>query len=114
MNDIKKTTKLQVFINGINSYQNNVSSWKVNLWTFLLYGILSLVYFQDKNLFLLLLVSVYAEIINTCFEQVCDLVEPNYHPKVKIIKDMASFSSSLISVSMYAMMGYYLLQKVNI
>ena len=31
-----------------------------------------------------------AEIINTAFEKTLDLVEPNHHPQVKLVKDMAA------------------------
>lgn len=30
------------------------------------------------------------EIINTTIEKVCDLVDENYNPKIKVIKDMSS------------------------
>ena len=31
-----------------------------------------------------------AEIINTAFEKTLDIIEPNHHPQVKLIKDMAA------------------------
>lgn len=32
----------------------------------------------------------FAEIINTAFEKTLDIVEPNHHPQVKLIKDMVA------------------------
>ncbi len=40
-------------------------------------------------LFAIILVFL-AEIINTAFEKTLDIVEPNHHPTVKLIKDMAA------------------------
>lgn len=40
-------------------------------------------------LFAIILVFL-AEIINTAFEKTLDLVEPNHHPQVKLVKDMAA------------------------
>ena len=36
------------------------------------------------------IIVFFAEIMNTAFEKTLDLVQPNHHPQVKLIKDMAA------------------------
>lgn len=41
------------------------------------------------------------EMMNTALEKLCDLVEPNYHPTIKVIKDVSAAAvilSAIISV----------------
>lgn len=39
---------------------------------------------------LAVIIVFFAEIMNTAFEKTLDIVEPNHHPQVKLIKDMAA------------------------
>lgn len=39
---------------------------------------------------LAVIIVFFAEIMNTAFEKTLDLVQPNHHPQVKLIKDMAA------------------------
>ena len=39
---------------------------------------------------LAIIIVFFAEIMNTAFEKTLDIVEPNHHPQVKVIKDMAA------------------------
>lgn len=39
---------------------------------------------------LAVIIVFFAEIMNTAFERTLDIVEPNHHPIVKLIKDMAA------------------------
>lgn len=39
---------------------------------------------------LAIIIVFFAEIMNTAFEKTLDIVEPNHHPQVKLIKDMAA------------------------
>ena len=36
------------------------------------------------------IIVFFAEIMNTAIEKTLDIVEPNHHPQVKLIKDMAA------------------------
>jgi len=38
------------------------------------------------------------EIFNTCIEKVMDFISPEYHPKVKVIKDMAAGAVLIMAV----------------
>ncbi|MBQ3055232.1 MAG: diacylglycerol kinase family protein [Oscillospiraceae bacterium] len=48
-----------------------------------------------------------AELINTAIEQICDLVQPDKHPAVKIIKDIAA-GAVLFSAIMAAAAGLWI------
>lgn len=37
-----------------------------------------------------IIIVFFAEIMNTAIEKTLDIVEPNHHPQVKLIKDMAA------------------------
>lgn len=39
------------------------------------------------------------EILNTCVEKVCDIIQPEYDERIKIIKDMAAGSVFLMSIA---------------
>jgi diacylglycerol kinase (ATP) len=45
---------------------------------------------QLAAIFFAILIVFLAEIINTAFEKTLDLVSPEHHPQVKIVKDMAA------------------------
>ncbi len=54
----------------------------------------------DLGVVLLAIVIVFfAEIMNTAFEKTLDLVEPNHHPQVKLIKDMAAGAVMVTAVA---------------
>jgi diacylglycerol kinase len=38
------------------------------------------------------------EIFNTCIEKVMDFVSPEYHPKVKVIKDIAAAAGLIMAI----------------
>ncbi len=40
-----------------------------------------------------------AEAINTALEKLCDLVQPDYHPQVKVIKDVASGAVLILAIT---------------
>jgi len=40
----------------------------------------------------------FAEVINTAFEYVCDVISPNYHPSVEKAKDIAAAAVLICSV----------------
>ena len=45
---------------------------------------------QLAAIFFAILIVFLAEIINTAFEKTLDLVSPEHHPQVKLVKDMAA------------------------
>jgi diacylglycerol kinase len=51
---------------------------------------------------LAIIIVFFAEIMNTAFEKTLDLVEPNHHPQVKLIKDMAAGAVLITAVTAVA------------
>lgn len=39
------------------------------------------------------------EILNTCVEKICDIIQPEYDERIKIIKDMAAGSVFLMAMA---------------
>lgn len=40
-----------------------------------------------------------AEAVNTALEKLCDLVQPDYHPQIKLIKDVASGAVLILAIT---------------
>lgn len=38
------------------------------------------------------------EILNTCVEKICDIIQPDFDPRIKIIKDIAAGAVVLIAI----------------
>jgi diacylglycerol kinase len=49
------------------------------------------------NLIFMAMVGSF-ELINTIVENICDLIDPSYNPKIKIIKDMAAGAVLFVSL----------------
>lgn len=45
---------------------------------------------------------ISAEIFNTCIERLCDLVQPDFDPKIKYIKDLSSAAVLVAAMSALA------------
>ena len=54
---------------------------------------------QTALLILLIASVMFAEIINTCLEELCNLVADRYEPIVKIVKDMAAGAVLVLSIA---------------
>lgn len=54
---------------------------------------------QIALLVLLIASIMFAEIINTCIEELCNLVADRYEPIVKIVKDMAAGAVLVLSIA---------------
>ena len=50
----------------------------------------------------------FAELINTAFEKLTDIIQPELHPKAKIIKDLAA-SAVLITAIFSVIIGLVIL-----
>jgi len=57
-------------------------------------------------------VVLCAEIINCAIERLCDMVQEEYHPVIKIVKDVAAASVLMVSVVSIAIGGFILLPKI--
>jgi diacylglycerol kinase (ATP) len=97
---------------------------EVNLWVQLFIGLITIfvaIYHQQFFLgmlsFILMIVVMGFEMLNTAFETLCDLVHPSYHEKVKVIKDLAAgavlmMSLAWLSVILYGAYVIFVLQRV--
>ena len=65
------------------------------------------------NLIMMSLV-ISLEMINTAVETVCDLIDINYNPKIKIIKDMTAGSVLIVALSWLSILSYQILVWINI
>ncbi len=61
--------------------------------------ILKLSYLEWLILILIIGLVLSLEILNTFFEELLDILEPNYSKKIKIIKDLSSAAVLMISLS---------------
>ena len=52
------------------------------------------------------------EVVNTCVEKLCDLIEPNQHPVIRQIKDMAAAAVLIAAISSVAIACCVFLPKV--
>jgi diacylglycerol kinase (ATP) len=65
----------------------------------------------DAAIILIICFSVLSlEILNTCVEKICDLIQPNYDERIKIIKDIAA-SSVVIMVIISVFVGMLVYTK---
>ena len=70
----------------------------------LIINLLLIVYLKVTELeaALILVVSfsvLSLEILNTCVEKICDIIQPNFDERIKIIKDMAAGSVFLMAMA---------------
>lgn len=70
----------------------------------LIINLLLIVYLQVSELeaALILVVSfsvLSLEILNTCVEKICDIIQPDFDERIKIIKDMAAGSVFLMAMA---------------
>lgn len=70
----------------------------------LIVNLLLIVYLKVTELeaALILVVSfsvLSLEILNTCVEKICDIIQPNFDERIKIIKDMAAGSVFLMAMA---------------
>ncbi|MEM1312752.1 MAG: diacylglycerol kinase [Patescibacteria group bacterium] len=58
---------------------------------------------------ILMSVVISLEMLNSAIETICDLVQPQYNAKVKIIKDMAAGSVLIVALSWLVVLVYQIL-----
>jgi diacylglycerol kinase (ATP) len=74
-------------------------------------------FFLGMLSFILMIVVMGFEMLNTAFETLCDLVHPSYNEKVKVVKDVAAgavmmMSLAWLSVILYGAYVIFVLQRV--
>lgn len=86
-------------------------TYKLVLSAFVLAGAFALRAWVD---FLLILVAtslvVFAEIVNSAIEALCDFVEQRHNEKIKVIKDMAA---AAVGIAMFAWLAVIVVELVR-
>lgn len=52
------------------------------------------------------------ELLNTCIEKIMDFIHPEYHPKVKVIKDMAAAAVLIMAITAVLVGGFIFIPKL--
>jgi len=96
-------------INGIISTIRTERNMKIHITAAVLIILLSFLYKLTHTEFLIVLIVIgivlICELFNTAVEKLIDLITDVYHPKVKIIKDMAA-GAVMISAAVSLIVGY--------
>jgi len=53
------------------------------------------------------------EMINTSIEKICDMVQPEYHPQIKIIKDISAGAVLITAAVSLVIAGLIFIPKIN-
>jgi len=61
---------------------------------------------------LAILLIFFTEGINTCIEEICNLITTEYHPKIKIIKDIGSFLVLIAVIFSISVAIFIFLKKI--
>ncbi len=111
---LKRIQSFRFAFQGIRSLWQDEHNFRIHLvvaFLFSIFGLLVGFQLSDWMWFALAVVLVLiTEGINTALEMMCDFVEPNKHPKIKQIKDVAA--AVVLIASMFAVLvGFILVRK---
>ena len=91
---MKFIQSLQFAISGIITFFRNERNGQIQLVAAIIVVTLGLVFqigaMEWLVVVLCITVVLTLEMINTAIEKLCDVVQPDYHPQIKIIKDIAA------------------------
>ena len=91
---MKFIQSLQFAIRGIITFLRNERNGQIQLVAAIIVVTLGLVFqigaMEWLVVVLCITVVLTLEMINTAIEKLCDVVQPDYHPQIKIIKDIAA------------------------
>ena len=90
-------------ITGVSWMLKSERNFQIEVFA-LLINLFLIVYFKvtevEAALILMVSFSVLSlEILNTCVEKICDIIQPEYDVRIKIIKDIAAGSVFLMAVA---------------
>ena len=101
--NIKQMKQLQTFkhaINGIANVFKKEQNFRIHIIATILVIIAGILFSIDKTEWMMIMIGISIvtalELINSAIEYICDFVSPDYHDKIKRIKD-ASAGAVLIS-----------------
>ena len=87
---------------GLKTIFNNERNFRIHL-LFAVLALLACLIFHvtaSEWIAVLLLISIVlcAEVVNTCIEYMCDLINPHFDPNIKKIKDIAAASVLICAI----------------
>ena len=90
-------------ITGVISMLKSERNFQIEVFA-LIINLLLIVYLKVTELEAALIIVVSftvlsLEILNTCVEKICDIIQPKYDIRIKIIKDMAAGSVILMALA---------------
>lgn len=97
---------LQAFyyaLNGIKYSFKNEFNFKIHLLASIIVVILGIV-FSISNIEWMIVIAcmatvLMAELFNTAIENLCNKIEPNMHPQIKIIKDVSAAAVLVVAIA---------------
>ncbi len=111
MQKSKLTQSFRAAFGGFFLLVRSERNLKIHLFVFVLTCLAGWLFSIKRSEWLaILLVSglvISMEIINSSIEKLCDLVEPNFNEKVKIIKDTAA-AAVLVAAAIALLIGIYI------
>lgn len=97
-------------INGIIAAIKSERNMKIHVFAAIVVFILSLLFDISKTEFMIVCIAVsmviVSELFNTAIEEIVDMITTGYHPKVKIIKDVAA-GAVMASTFFAVIIGYF-------
>lgn len=112
-NKMKNKTLLDNIINAIKGFFTaflTERSLKIQALIAVIAIVLGFVFKVGTLKLILIILSIgivlITEIVNSCFEQVADLIADVYHPSIKILKDMAA-GAVMLAALLAIFVGFY-------
>ncbi len=103
-------------LSGIKSFFQSEHNAIIHLVATLVVISLSIIYKVDKYEAIALLFAVafvwVTELLNTAIEKLADFVSPNYHPKIKFIKDVAAAAVLIAAMVALIVGGIIFIPKI--
>ncbi|OPZ90975.1 MAG: Undecaprenol kinase [Firmicutes bacterium ADurb.Bin419] len=97
-------------INGIISAIKSERNMKIHIFAAVVVFVMSMLFDISKTEFMIICIAVsmviVSELFNTAVEEIVDMITTGYHPKVRIIKDVAA-GAVLVSAFFAAIVGYF-------
>ncbi|MBP6432045.1 MAG: diacylglycerol kinase family protein [Ferruginibacter sp.] len=94
---------LKYAFNGISYTFKNELNFKIQVLFAIVVVILGLLLSITKTEWIIILLCIAfvlcAELFNTAIETICNKIEPNIHPQIKIIKDVSAAAVLVVAIA---------------
>lgn len=101
-NKIQLIHSVKFAFHGIGSFflkeRNGQIQLGITAVVIALAGFLNVLLYEWLIIVLFVVIVLTLEMINTALEKLCDVVQPDWHPKIKIIKDIAAGAVLLAAI----------------